>query len=583
MNSNDVNGALLLDTSRSPVLGTSSGYGFEIAQRTGSLSSSLAPSDYVTYTIKLQDTLWDISKRETGNPLNWEKFRELDGSNFTSEEAHRLQINSIVYIPKDLVTGYVSPEIGVLNSSSVSDPIISNQSPLISLDDYTALTVKPQDTLWDIAAKELGDPQDWTTILEADGTNFTEDEARRLQIGSIVYLPKSLVISLHKDEQSRDVVISPTPDLQKHLDSLQNDNSPGSSNAPKDVISEDKLVLPSKPFAPLVQPNFGFKAELDKVFEGKNFDAGLVKAVVVDDGIEGKLSFEFDASAKDDSVKFAFLDPDYAPTLNIERSFEKVITEWETDIFTNLLKWKPGDLSTGKGTGLSLKVGEWNGLDMWVSEAQGNLYDPEQGAPTTALKITVEGDFTDALKKKYPSEEWVKRLDMTKVKVDLAYDAKIAWQPKPFPILKPPLPQPVPVYVNDPLPSYTKPRQPVGINPYPIDEPTRQPEIPPQPIEVAKPQPVTTLIDQPVQVPSLSPVVTDPGKKSNFVDNTLEVISSPAVQNAALAIGTSVVVVGGALLLASTAPVWVTGSVVTAGFVGLATLPFWSSNGGEKS
>ena len=581
----------------------------------GYLSVENQVADQLPYTIKANDTLWAISERLLGNGSFWKQIRETDGTTFTEAKARELHIGQVIYLPQKLSINLEAPESNSPESKTSGGdnqkPPSSNlftdySSSLISSNDYISLTIQSQDTLWDIAAERLGDPQDWITILNSDGTNFTEDEARRLQIGSTVYLPKNLSISLQYDEQSSDVIVSPTPDLQEYLNSIQTrvkiDNVLGDSDSSKDVISEDKLTPLSKPLSPFVQPNFGFKAELDKVFEGRNLDAGLVKAVVVNDGIEGKLSFELDSSTKDDSVKFALFDPDYAPTLSIEASLKRIVKEWETDIFTNLLKWKPGDLS--KGAGLSLKVGQWNGLDMWISEVQGKLYDSEQGSPTTTVKMTVEGDFTDAIKKKYPSEEWVKRLGMTKVKVELAYDATIAWQAKPFPILKPLIPEPVPVYVNDPLPVYTQPRQlgdirifpmpeptrqpeippqpidkPVGINIFPMPEPTRQPEIRPQPIEVPKLQPVTSSLDQPVQAPSISPVITDPVRKSNFVDNTLEVINSPTVQKSALV---AVGIVGVSVLLLST-PISAPVAAVAAGFIGLTTLPFWASNGGENS
>jgi len=49
--------------------------------------------------------------------------------------------------------------------------------------------IKAGDTLWDIAEKELGDGNRWHELQKADGSTFTEEEVRHLQIGQKVYVP----------------------------------------------------------------------------------------------------------------------------------------------------------------------------------------------------------------------------------------------------------------------------------------------------------------------------------------------------------------------------------------------------------
>jgi surface antigen len=51
--------------------------------------------------------------------------------------------------------------------------------------------VRPADTLSGIAYRELGNANRWREITKADGSTFTEAEARRLQVGMSVYLPVS--------------------------------------------------------------------------------------------------------------------------------------------------------------------------------------------------------------------------------------------------------------------------------------------------------------------------------------------------------------------------------------------------------
>lgn len=49
--------------------------------------------------------------------------------------------------------------------------------------------VRSGDTLWAIAQRELGDGNRWREIQKANGSTFTDTEARILQIGQTVYLP----------------------------------------------------------------------------------------------------------------------------------------------------------------------------------------------------------------------------------------------------------------------------------------------------------------------------------------------------------------------------------------------------------
>nr|WP_286186806.1 CHAP domain-containing protein [Geitlerinema sp. P-1104] len=74
-------------------------------------------------------------------------------------------------------------------------------------------TIKPGDTLWDIARRYLGDGRRWVEIQKPDGSTFTEEEARRLQPGQSVYLP---VIGGPpvKPEQPTNDVERPGPDNQ---------------------------------------------------------------------------------------------------------------------------------------------------------------------------------------------------------------------------------------------------------------------------------------------------------------------------------------------------------------------------------
>lgn len=52
-------------------------------------------------------------------------------------------------------------------------------------------TVRPGETLWDIAERTYGDGRKWTSIRKSDGTAYTSSEARQLRPGTTVHLPKN--------------------------------------------------------------------------------------------------------------------------------------------------------------------------------------------------------------------------------------------------------------------------------------------------------------------------------------------------------------------------------------------------------
>ena len=120
--------------------------------------------------MKPNDTLWGIAQSFLGDGTKWTQIQRGDGSTYTSEQARYLQIGAVVYVPQGNTTNTASP------------------SPVAQLPSYI---VKSGDTLWDIASQYLGSGTKWTSILKANGTNFTEAEARSLQIGTVVYFPPS--------------------------------------------------------------------------------------------------------------------------------------------------------------------------------------------------------------------------------------------------------------------------------------------------------------------------------------------------------------------------------------------------------
>jgi lysozyme family protein/nucleoid-associated protein YgaU len=124
------------------------------------------------YTIRFGDTLSAIAQREMGNGNRWVEIQKADGSTFLSNEARRLQIGQVVYLP-----------VGSSSSPAVPPPAQPGQQ--------RQYIIKPNDTLWTIAFRELGNGDRWREIKKANGSTFTEAEARNLQVGQSVYLPVS--------------------------------------------------------------------------------------------------------------------------------------------------------------------------------------------------------------------------------------------------------------------------------------------------------------------------------------------------------------------------------------------------------
>ena len=55
----------------------------------------------------------------------------------------------------------------------------------------TSHIIQSGDTLFDLARQFLGDGNRWHEITHPDGSPFTEDQARNLQVGQEVCIPSS--------------------------------------------------------------------------------------------------------------------------------------------------------------------------------------------------------------------------------------------------------------------------------------------------------------------------------------------------------------------------------------------------------
>ena len=120
--------------------------------------------NYRPYTVQRGDTLYSIAEHQLGNSNLWTEILNQDCQSFSEKEAKNLQAGQVVYVP------------------------VSDSSPQCP-QGYRPYTVKPGDTLYDIARQQLGNSNLWQEILDKNCQSFSEKDARNLQAGEVVYVP----------------------------------------------------------------------------------------------------------------------------------------------------------------------------------------------------------------------------------------------------------------------------------------------------------------------------------------------------------------------------------------------------------
>lgn len=117
---------------------------------------------------------------------NFAKSTLLAGLNSGNYDAVPSELNRWVYGGGKVLPGLVKrrADEGKLFQT------ITNATNTTKLPHRLAYTVKAGDTLSAIALRELGSANRWNEITNSDGKVFSLDEARRLKVGAIVYLPE---------------------------------------------------------------------------------------------------------------------------------------------------------------------------------------------------------------------------------------------------------------------------------------------------------------------------------------------------------------------------------------------------------
>ena len=124
-------------------------------------------SSYREYTVQRGDSLWSIAAEQLGDGSRYTEIMELNGLNST--EIHPgMQLR----LPADTQT----PSDPAPDTPPESDPESS----------YREYTVQRGDSLWGIAAEQLGDGSRYTEIIELNGLTSTTVDS-----GQILKLPKN--------------------------------------------------------------------------------------------------------------------------------------------------------------------------------------------------------------------------------------------------------------------------------------------------------------------------------------------------------------------------------------------------------
>ena len=113
--------------------------------RTGQYDELLNPNpSNLSATVLSGDT-----QKELGTGSRWWELQKADGNGFTEREAYKLPSKNVYY----------------------------------------EVEVKLGDTLWGIAKKELGNPFLWRSLKTEDSKHFKDEDVRRIQLGTKVYVP----------------------------------------------------------------------------------------------------------------------------------------------------------------------------------------------------------------------------------------------------------------------------------------------------------------------------------------------------------------------------------------------------------
>lgn len=159
------------------------------------------------HEVASNDTLWDISKKTTGDANNWHVLADV---NDLAPNANVFPGQQLI-IPADMIKpGYddaaVEPETQsaaiMINTQNLNDASQSDKAPMADITDTVevaqaiipdgrAFKLNIGETLWDFSKRTTGDATNWQAI--AGQNNFSARQAVVVRAGQTIYVPESLV------------------------------------------------------------------------------------------------------------------------------------------------------------------------------------------------------------------------------------------------------------------------------------------------------------------------------------------------------------------------------------------------------
>ena len=118
-----------------------------------------------TYTVQRGDSLWAIAEHTLGDPYRW---RDIEALNLGRPQPDGGAVNP---------EGLIRPGWTLVLPADATPT--SATSPATQATGGTVITVEPGDTLWDLAAHYLGDPQRWPELYELNA-NQPQPDGRTL-------------------------------------------------------------------------------------------------------------------------------------------------------------------------------------------------------------------------------------------------------------------------------------------------------------------------------------------------------------------------------------------------------------------
>ncbi|NEP13752.1 MAG: S8 family serine peptidase [Symploca sp. SIO2C1] len=155
-------------------LGTMEGTSVATAQVTGAASQVWAANPELSYRQVIEILKSTATDLKTANPD-------------VETGAGLLNIAAAIHLAKATEPEPYNPELQVVPTTWSGEGQVTPLERAVR----RAYTMQPDETLWGIAQRELGDGNRWLEITkdEAGTTPFTEAEARNLTVGQVVYLP----------------------------------------------------------------------------------------------------------------------------------------------------------------------------------------------------------------------------------------------------------------------------------------------------------------------------------------------------------------------------------------------------------